>query len=362
MSNVVSYTSKDAILYALGLGIGSEPDGEELKYVYEHHTDFQAFPTFPLVLQPDSNYGGLSPFPTRDLAKCIRQVCSIILSDSNTAQNRSSLAKILSASPILHIDQTLENYNRFPVSKAKQVNDFQDFRTHIESFSSIESFIPKQIGLFVRMRTIYKWIGIEPYDSNILPRGTVMSIATSTILFKGFRVKSPIIKSPQSKNMSVKPPWINNIQEINERVKPGTTFEPKYIKEFCLVNNQALLYRLSGDYNTIHVEGVSSEGIPILHGLCTLGFALRAVLEYWEHAYFVTFIKCKFTNPLPVRSDIRVLVFDTLESNVQDRCEVKFNVQNIATGEIVLDHGTVQGKRGTSTLNLNSNQLFQARL
>lgn len=106
--------------------------------------------------------------------------------------------------------------------------------------------------------------------------------------------------------------------------------------------NQPLLYRLSGDIFDLHVdpEFAKMAGFekPIMHGLCTHGFACRALVNALipgmpEKARRMD---CRFTKTLYPGTPIRTLIW-----KVDERMAL-WKTLNAETGEVVIDHGVFE--------------------
>ncbi|MEJ0026326.1 MAG: MaoC/PaaZ C-terminal domain-containing protein [Rhizomicrobium sp.] len=72
---------------------------------------------------------------------------------------------------------------------------------------------------------------------------------------------------------------------FGERLTPPSALGDALDKTVVLptLPRQAILYRLNGDYNPIHIDPAAAAKAgfdrPILHGLCTMGFACRGLIN-----------------------------------------------------------------------------------
>lgn len=68
-----------------------------------------------------------------------------------------------------------------------------------------------------------------------------------------------------------------------DKINPPEGKAPDFRMEYQTSKDQAAFYRLSGDKNPLHIDpGFTKKGgfdKPILHGLCSFGFAGRAILD-----------------------------------------------------------------------------------
>ena len=113
---------------------------------------------------------------------------------------------------------------------------------------------------------------------------------------------------------------------------PDAIFEQKTLPQ------QALIYRLSGDYNPLHAEPevATHAGFrqPILHGLCSLGVAghaiLRTVCDYDPKR--MKSLKLRFSSPVYPGETIRTEMW-------VDGKDVSFRARVVERDIVVLNNG-----------------------
>jgi multifunctional beta-oxidation protein len=199
--------------------LGVGAQSTQMKYVYENAEDFQALPTFGVIPQFDAQMG----VPWDEFLP-----------------NFSPML-------LLHGEQFLE-IKRYPIPTAGTLK--------VEA--QVAEVLDKGKAASVVVRTVTK-------DE----QGDVLFNNESTIFIRG------------SGGFGGTSQGADRGAATAANKVPGR--KPDAVVEEKTTENQAVLYRLSGDYNPLHVDAafaaVGKFPKPILHGLCFFGFAGKHILE-----------------------------------------------------------------------------------
>jgi acyl dehydratase len=116
---------------------------------------------------------------------------------------------------------------------------------------------------------------------------------------------------------------------------------PDHSVQVATLPGQALLYRLSGDYNPLHADPALARSVgferPILHGLCTFGMAITSLIRAWceGDAQRLRRMAVRWTAPVMPGETLRI-------ESWRDGSQLSFRVFVMERGVKAIDHGVAE--------------------
>ncbi|XP_034940078.1 peroxisomal multifunctional enzyme type 2 [Chelonus insularis] len=235
-----SYTPKDTILYALAVG-ATIKDPYDFPYIYENHDNFAVVPTFYVI------YGPLGCLSSDLFQKALSHT------DINIAGS-------------LHGEQYMKILKKIPTEAT------------VETRFRLQTTLDKEKSAVVLVE--HETLDVKTGEK--LTTGQLVAVIKGAGNFGGKR---------------------NSEYEIPTIEPPKRKPDASYTQQTSV--DQAAIYRLaSGDMNPLHIDpnlaAMGGFDHPILHGLCSLGFATRHVLKIFAQGNPDLFdsIKVRFVKPV----------------------------------------------------------------
>lgn len=282
------WNRRDVLLYAVGIGAKAT----DLNMVYELDPNFSVFPTFATVL----NFRGTS----QDVI------------DFNGAFKASPIPGLppLEPSRVLHATMSVEVLRELP---------------------------PDSNGDGWKLTN--RIIGIHENRSGIIIENEIMLVDPNgtpyTRMISGsFNIGAKALGKPFSKAI-IRPPQAKlppKDKAPDHVVRDGTTFE------------QAAVYRLSGDYNPLHIDPAIGKragfGGAILHGLSTYGTAARAIIAKvgGGDPRSLKAIGGRFTSPVKPGDSLEISIWE-MGPGPNGTVEVAFACKDLTSGKMAISNG-----------------------
>lgn len=179
-----------------------------------------------------------------------------------------------------------------------------------------------------------KALAVSTIDG-IFDKGTGAVVATSTLLTDSV-AGSPLATLRSTAFIKGEGGWGGDRGPSTSA--PTLSADPDRVVRQTTTPNQALLYRLTGDRNPLHSDPVfAARGgfdQPILHGLCTYGFAARALVQVCCDGDPTRFIamNARFSSPVIPGDDLTTHIW------LDGASEARFRVVT-GRGTVCLDGG-----------------------
>ena len=273
-----SYDERDLALYALGVGAaqGDPLSDDSLSLVYEMHGKFAALPTYGVI-----------------------PAINAILEQAKKGVTAPGLKYGLDR--ILHGEQYTEIKRPLPP------------HAKLKHKARIEKIFDKGKGALVVTA-----IDSFDEDGDLLIHNEVTMFVRGAGGWGGDRGPS-----------------------VEQNVPP--TRAPDAVVEEKIPENQALLYRLSGDWNPLHADPSFAKAFgfdrPILHGLCTFGYAGRHVISKMApngDPRFFKSIKVRFAKNVYPGDTLMTEMWKESDGRIVFTCKVK------ERDEVVLSNSAIQ--------------------
>jgi len=284
----VGWNKRDLLTYAIGIGAKTS----ERQFVYELDPSFAAFPTFPVALFLKGAGQDVVNFGER-------------VAGSNNIKGLPAF----DPNRIVHASQTIEILKPLPLVSGpgwKLKNRLAAIREN-KSGVIIES----------------EFLLVDPHDT---PYARLFSAS--------FNLAGKITGTRFARSVA-SPPRHESIPKDRQ---------PDWVVRDHTLSEQAMIYRLSGDYNPLHIDPrVGSEagfGGVILHGLSTFGFAARAILHAVGGGLpsALRYFGARFTAPVAPGDELETSAWEVKKAP-DGTTEVAFEVKNTTTGKVVLGGG-----------------------
>ncbi|KAF8888845.1 peroxisomal dehydratase [Infundibulicybe gibba] len=283
----VAWNKRDLLTYAIGVGAKND----EYQFVYELDKSFSAIPTYPVVLQFKGDDQDVNLFAERVKGRPIPGMPPL---DPNR---------------MVHGTQSIEILKELPLVSGPGWT----WKTRYTGISENKS-------------------GIVLTAENLLvdPQGTPYAKLYSS----SFNLGAKATGEKFTKNIAGPP----QAKAIPKDRKPDWVVQEQTLPE------QAIIFRLSGDYNPLHIDPQIGKGSGfggvILHGLSTYGFAARAIIKTAAggNPKALKLFGTRFTAPVKPGDALETRAW-AVGPGPNGTTEVVFETLNVTSGKVVLGGG-----------------------